>query len=320
VSGRIDRSTAWSTQRAITPRWTAATRERIHGWLLLLPAVVLVVGVLFYPIFDIAWLSLQHYVLTAPADRGFAGFENYKAEFLDDSVLPLATVNTLIWAGLSVAIQFLLGFSLALLLWRSFRFDGVYKSLVLAPWAISGTLAGLMWLWIFNGQIGVLNDFLLRLNLISEPIAWLDDPDSALYALVVPNVWRGIPYFTIMLLAALQGIPEEVCEAASLDCTNRRQELWHIILPMIRPMIVTTVLLRVIWTFTYVDIIYVMTGGGPANSTHTLASWTFVLAFQLLDFGRAAAVAVLMLGFLMIFAIVYLVLVRRTDETGGGMF
>lgn len=173
------------------------------------------------------------------------------------------------------------------------------------PWVMPGAIVGLMWSWLFNPSFGLINDILIRLHLISDRIAWLAQPSTALWAIIFTNVWRGAPFFTIMLLAGLQSIPNELYEAARVDRASMWARFRHITIPMLRPTIAISIIIRIIWSFNYPDIIWIMTQGGPGNSSQILASYVLQTAYLRLDFGYAAAMSVFALIFAFCFTLIY---------------
>ncbi len=170
-----------------------------------------------------------------------------------------------------------------------------------------------MWRWMFNGTSGVINDLLMRIHLISQPVGWLASKNTALYSCIIANIWYGIPFFTIMITAALRGVSEDLYEAADVDGASPYQKFTNITVPCIRSVLLLTVLLRVIWIFNFPDLIYSMTQGGPAGSSNIITSYMMQLV-QSLDYGLASAVGVLCILFLIVFAAIYLVATKYTDE------
>ncbi|WP_246005299.1 carbohydrate ABC transporter permease [[Actinomadura] parvosata] len=173
------------------------------------------------------------------------------------------------------------------------------------PWAMSGFLIGLLWRWMFNGQFGVVNDLLLKAGLIDGRIGFLASSGWAMTSVIVANIWYGVTFFAIMIMAALQSVPRELYEAAAVDGASRARQFWHVTLPHIRPTLALIVLLRIIWILNFPDLIYAMTGGGPAGSTDIVT--TFLIQ-QVIggDYGRAGAVGLLVLALLLAFSIFYL--------------
>jgi multiple sugar transport system permease protein len=200
----------------------------------------------------------------------------------------------------------LLGLAAALLLNQEFPWRGLARALIIVPWALPSVVISLMWVWIYDSNYGVLNDFLLRLGLIATSIPWLADPATALYAIILTLTWQGFPFFAVMILAGLQSIPRSFYEAAAIDGASGWRQFWHITLPGISGVLVTAVLLRIIWVANSIDVIFVMTGGGPGYATYTLPLYAFIKARTNLDFGYGSALAVLFTLMLMGLVIVYL--------------
>ncbi|NGM82910.1 sugar ABC transporter permease [Paenibacillus sp. 7124] len=271
----------------------------------LLPALIPVLVLTYFPILKGIVMAFQNYSLFNLNDIRFIGFDNFRT-VLQDPNLPTILKNTGLWVFISLILQFAIGFLLSLLLYRKFPGRGVYQGLIYYSWAMSGFLIGIIWRWMFNGQIGVINDLLLKTGLISERIGFLSDPKWAMFSVIVANIWYGVAFFAIMLTAAMQSIPEELFEAADMDGANGLQKMLHVIIPYILPTIITTTALRVIWIFNFPDIIYAMTNGGPANSTHILS--TFMLDKIVFggDYGLAGAVGVISIVLLLLYTLFYL--------------
>jgi multiple sugar transport system permease protein len=272
--------------------------------LCLLPGVVFVVLFTYYPVIRGAVIAFQRYNLFDLTSTPFVGLENFRAVLGEDRFWT-ALRNTGTWVAVSLFFQFFLGFGLALLLRRHFRGRGLYQAWVFFPWAMSGFLIGLLWRWMFNGQFGVINDLLLKAGIIDGRIGFLATPGWAMTSVIVANIWYGVTFFAIMIMAALQSVPKELYEAASVDGASRLRQFWHVTLPHIRPTLALIVLLRIIWILNFPDLIYSMTGGGPAGSTDIIT--TFLIQ-QVIggDYGRAGAVGLLILGLLLAFSVFYL--------------
>jgi multiple sugar transport system permease protein len=296
----VTRATAPSASGRSRRRW----RDLLYPYVLVSP-VVLIVGLgILLGLGYLVYLSSQSYSLIRPNDIRFIGLDNYLRVF-DDGQFWRSLGVSAIWVAGSVIPQFLLGLGLALILNEKFRGRGIFRVLTIMPWAVSGVVAGLMWLWIFDGTIGVLNDLLLKAGIVERPIAWTLFPGSTFFTLFVANAWRGTPFFAIMFLAALQGIDPDLYESAKIDGAARWQRFLYVTLPLIRGTIVISTLLRVIWTFNYIDIIYTMTEGGPLNATRTLAMYIFESAYTDSDFGYAATLAVITCIILALFSMIY---------------
>lgn len=272
---------------------------------MLSPAVLVTIVIVFMPMLQTAWMSLHDYILFRPKSFEFVGLKNFIAAFYDE-VFWISLRHTLIWILLTVPAQMLLGLAAALLLNQEFPWRALARALIIVPWALPSVVISLMWVWIYDSNYGVLNDFLLRLGLISTSIPWLADPATALYAIILTLTWQGFPFFAVMILAGLQSIPRSFYEAAAIDGASGWQQFWHITLPGISGVLVTAVLLRIIWVANSIDVIFVMTGGGPGYATYTLPLYAFIKARTNLDFGYGSALAVLFTLMLIGLVIVYL--------------
>ncbi|MCQ6560045.1 carbohydrate ABC transporter permease [Paenibacillus mendelii] len=280
----------------------------------LVPALLLVLVFTCYPFFKGIVMAFQEYKLFDLNNVPFVGFDNFKAAF-DDPKFMHALTNSAYWVFVSLFFQFVIGFALALLLKKPFRGRGIYQGFVFYSWALSGFLIGMIWKWIFNSQMGPVNDILMRLGIIDERIGFLSDPKWAMVSVIVANVWYGIAFFAIMLLAALQSVPGELYEAADMDGAGTVRQLFSVTLPYIMPTVITTTLLRAIWIFNDPTIIYGMTNGGPAGSTHVLSSFMLDKIIYAGDYGAASAVGVIMIGILLLYTIFYLS-VTRSEKVG----
>jgi multiple sugar transport system permease protein len=274
-------------------------------YLLIAPAVVFMLLVVAYPAINSILMSFQNYNLTKPQQRGFIGLTNYITAF-HDPLFYQSLINTLIWVIFGVGFQFLFGFILALILNRDFRGRGFIRSAALIPWVTPGVLIGLMWTWMYDGNYGVINDLLHKVGLINTFIPFLSDANAALPCVIITLVWQGIPFFAIMILAALQGVPGELYEAADVDGCPAHTKLFKITIPSIKNTIFVTTLLRIIWVANSIDIIFSMTNGGPGFSSMTLSVYAFKKAYGTLDFGYASTLSILLTLLLMIVAVFYL--------------
>ena len=284
--------------------------KKAEPYLLLSPAYLLIGGFMFYPMATVLLLSFQQYQLMDPLNTPFIGLAHY-GTMLEDGYFWRSLWNSVVWVVLSLFFQFLFGFMLALLL-NSTRFwgKGVYQAIVFTPWAVSGFLIAVMWAWMLNGEFGVVNDLLTRFGLVDEKIGFLSRSDTALLSCVIANVWFGITFFAIMLFAALQAIPPSLYEAADMDGASAWQVFLRVTVPMVKSTIVVTILLRAIWIFNWADLIWVMTKGGPAGASQTLALYVFQKAFLGLDFGYSAALGVALTVLSLVFTAAFLRVTR----------
>lgn len=280
------------------------TKRMMEPYTLLMPVLVLLLIVFAVPLVNSFIMAFQQYKLGS-ADIHFNGLDNFRKLFSDEN-LGLILKNTVIYVFCSVAGQFLLGMALALALWKKFRGRGIYQSIVFLPWAFSAFVVGLMFRWSFNGEYGVVNDLLMKLGMIDKNIAWLGTPGYSLFVVILAMIWIGVPFFAIMILAALQSIPSDIFEAASIDGAGAVKKFFRITVPYIKPTIIMTLLLRTIWILNSFDLIVVITNGGPANYSMTLPAYMYTRAFSGYDFGFASAIGVLLMTALMLYTLVFL--------------
>lgn len=289
-------------------------KQRTFIILSLLPALLLLIVFTFYPFLRGVVMAFQNYVLFDLTNVKFIGLQNFTEAFQDPRFIR-ALKNSGYWVFFSLVAQFLIGLSLALVLRKGFRGRGIYQGFVFYSWALSGFLIGLIWKWMFNSQIGVINDILLRLGIIEQRIGFLSDPNWAMASGVIANVWYGIAFFAIMLLAALQSVPADLYEAANMDGASAARQFYNVTLPYILPTIIATTLLRAIWIFNDPTLIYGLTNGGPAGSTHILSSLMLEKIIYGGDYGAASAIGVVMIGILMLYTIFYL-FVTKSEKVG----
>src|SRR5438046_6472696 len=278
----------------------------------LLPVVVALGATVLVPILQAIRMSLYRHVLIKPQEYGFIGLGNY-ARLLRDEVFWLSLWNSFYWVFGSVSLQFLGGFAAALLLHQTFRGRAVVRTLTLLPWIIPGVVVALIWEYLYQPNYGALNDLLARAGLMTEKVAWLSNPSLAMPAVIATNVWRGVPFFAIMLLAGLQAIPDELYEAARVDCAGELERLWHITMPMLRTIIVVSMVMRIIWSIHSSAMYFVMTSGGPANATQITSTYTLLQAYSNLDFGYAATLSVVLLLIMLAFTLLYLRVTRGVE-------
>lgn len=279
------------------------------------PAALFVAVFTYYPMIAGSQMAFRNWKLSDLTDKSFVGLQNFRDVFADPAWGTVLS-NTAVWVVASIVPQLVIGFALALWLRRRFRFRGLYQALIFFPWAISGFLIGILFRWMFNSEFGVVNDLLQRAGIIDEPVTWLADPDTAMAAVLVANVWYGVTFFAIMILAALQSVPDELYEAAALDGAGKVRTLFQITIPYIRTTLALTVLLRIIWIFNFPDLIFGMTGGGPNNETHIVTTWMIQITQQG-DYGRASAIGLLIVASLLVFAVFFLLATREKSAKKG---
>ncbi len=289
-----------------------------EGWLallLLLPAVVVVFGVVLYPIARTLVVSLYDVTSSMPGDYPFVGLDNYTRVF-EDSRFYSALGHTMYFTLLSTSLELVLGIAVALLLNAPLRARWLWRSFVVLPWALPTIVNGSMWRWIYNGQYGALNGLLDTLGISDEPTQWLGSPFLALNMVILADVWKNTSIVVFFILAGLQTIPDELYEAARIDGAGAWQIFWHLTLRLLAPAIAVVLILRTIEAFKVFDIVYVMTGGGPASGTQTVAFYTYLQAFSNQLFGYGAALAYLIVLAVFALAMGYLKLLRQSQLAG----
>ena len=267
------------------------SRRDLFPYVLISPALFVTIIIIFIPIIQTTVMSLFNYVLSKPRDTRFIFLGNYIAA-LRDEVFWISFGHTLIWILGTISLQLALGFITALYLNREFRWRGIARAIILIPWVTPSVITALMWRWMYDGNNGLINDLLVRIGLLKSYFPWLANGSTALGAIMLALMWQGFPFFAIMILAGLQAIPKSLYEAAEVDGATTMQKFLRITLPMLVPILFTAILLRIIWVANSLDIIFVMTGGGPGYSTHTLPLYAFVRAYKALDFGYSSAIAI----------------------------
>jgi len=262
-------------------------------WVFLAPALAATAVLVLLPVLNTLWLSLHEVILFRPRSRPFVGLENY-AKALGDPVFWEALRHSLVWVVGAVGLQFSFGFMAALLLNRAFAWRGIARALIVLPWALPSVIIGLIWTWMLDFNLGVLNQLGVRLGLLSASVPWLAQAGTAMASVILAVVWQGIPFFAVTLLAGLQAIPAELYEVASIDGAGVWGKFRHITLPGLASVIATALLLRMIWVANSLDLILVMTGGGPGTATQTLPLHAFLTAWSGGNYGQGSALAVML--------------------------
>ena len=267
--------------------------------LFLAPALSMLMLVALYPLMSTVWLSFRDELPIFDISR-FVGFAHYLTLWKDPRFWRGMT-NTCYFAVLSVFLEIALGLGAALLLQRVFPARGLVQALLLTPWFVPTVVAARLWEWMYNPQFGVINFLLTQSGLVHEGVNWLGHPTLALHAAILADVWKTTPFATLLIFAGLQTIPAELYFAARVDGANSRQTFLHVTLPLLAPVLGVTILFRMLDALRVFDVIYVLTGGGPAHTTTTLSIYAYQLSFQTLQFGPGAAVATIV--FLLIFGV-----------------
>ncbi|SDO53032.1 sugar ABC transporter permease [Phyllobacterium sp. OV277] len=294
----------------------ALTRNNTFlGFMFLLPAAVFLLCFLTYPLGLGVWLGFTDAKIGR--DGVFIGLDNYKA-LASDSVFWMAVYNTVLYTFIASVLKFGLGLWLALILNENLPFKSFFRAIILLPWVVPTVLSALAFWWIYDAQFSILSWSLIKLGLIDTPINFLGDPNNARASVIAANVWRGIPFVAISLLAGLQTIPQSLHEAASLDGATGWQRFRFITLPMLTPIIAVVMTFSVLFTFTDFQLIYVLTKGGPVNATHLMATLSFQRGIPGGQLGEGAAIAVAMIPFLLASILFsFFGLQRRKWQQGG---
>lgn len=308
-------ATSTTEAAAARTRRTRAVRGAAAQWLFLVPAIAFVLLFFAYPVVQNVRMSLQDYT-TATFYTGVAdwvGLENYR-EVITGPIFLKTVTNTLLFTLGSIVGQFAIGLALAVFFTRRFPLSSALRSLLLIPWLLPVIASTAVWKWILDQDGGVLNETLRALHLMGAPVGWISNPDVALIAVIIVNVWLGIPFCATLLHSGLQEIPTELYEAASLDGSTGFSAFRHITWPNLRAVVQVVMVLNVIYTLKVLEVILGLTNGGPANATQTLATDSYRRSFQEFSFGTGAAVSNLLILVSLAFALVYLRLNRRSNE------
>jgi multiple sugar transport system permease protein len=304
------RGTGWRQAMAIL-----SDSRDLLGWLFMLPAAALLLVFLLYPLGLGLWLGLTNATLGEAGE--FVGFDNFMTLFADE-VYWLSVFNTIVYTVVASAAKFALGLWLAMLLNEHMPFKAFIRAIVLLPWIVPTVLSAIAFWWIYDSQFSILSYALKSLGLIKSNIDFLGNPVNARISVIVANVWRGIPFVAISLLAGLQTIPSSLYEAAVLDGATGWQRFRFITLPMLTPIIAVVMTFSVLFTFTDFQLIYVLTRGGPINATHLMATLAFQRAIPGGQLGQGAALASSMIPFLVASVMFsYFGLQRRKWQQGG---
>jgi multiple sugar transport system permease protein len=286
-------------------------REDALAFWLLFPTFVLLALFIAYPFVRGVWLSLSSATVGDPGH--FVGLKNFYKVF-DDSIFRTAAINTFVYTAVTTVFKLALGLWLALLLNRHFRGKSWVRAFILLPFIIPTVLSTLAWKWMFDPTFSVLNWSLAKLHLITGRINWLGDPELAMVSVMIVNVWRGVPFYAISLLAGLQTINTDLHEAAAIDGANRFQRFWYVTWPLLLPVTMVVVLFSVIQTVADFQLVYVLTGGGPANATHLFATYAYQIGIGTGLLAEGAAISLAMFPALFLIVVFQLWYIRRVEN------
>lgn len=292
------------------PRIRLLEDERWLALVLLMPTMILLALFIAYPFIKGILLSVTDTRVGVPGDFvGLAIFE----KIWNDGIFRQAAWNTILYTAVTTVFKLALGLWLALLLNRNFRGKAFIRAFILLPFIIPTVLSTFAWKWMFDPTFSVLNWLLREVGLIDQRINWLGDPDLAMGCIIAVNVWRGVPFFAITLLAGLQTISPELHEAAAIDGANARQRFLHVTWPLLLPVTMVVVLFSVIQTFADFQLVYVLTQGGPANATHLFATYAYQIGVGTGLLSEGAAISLAMFPVLFLVVIVQLLYIRRVE-------
>ena len=287
-------------------------QEKILGPALVAPAVLILLLLIAYPFCVAIWLSMTDKIIARSDTGNFIWFANFTKLF-KDSIFQRTTINTFNYALVSVFFKLILGLLMALVLDEVKIFKNFFRGILLLPWIVPTSLSALGFLWMFDSQFSILNRFLLDWGLIQEKIIWLGTPATAMFSVQLVNIWRGIPFFGISLLAGLQSIPQELYEAADIDGASAWSKFWNVTFPLLMPVTAVVTLFSIVQTFADFQIVYVLTRGGPVNSTHLFATLTHQTAILAGRLGEGAAVSLFMFPILVIAVVLQLRYLQNQD-------
>jgi multiple sugar transport system permease protein len=286
------------------------------AWAYLAPAVMFLIAFYAYPLYRNLDLSLRNYTVRSFVQGGapFTGLDNYR-KVLGDPQFGPALTHTAVFTVVSIAFQFIIGMALAVFFSQHFRLSATLRALFLVPWLLPLIVSSSTWSWMLNSDAGVVNAALLWLGV--DPVHWLTAPGWSLLSVIIANIWIGIPFNLVLLYSGLQAISPDIHEAAALDGATGWQRFWRITVPLLRPVSAITLLLGLVYTLKVFDVIWIMTRGGPAESSTTLATWSYRLGFGNLlpAFGPGAAVGNLLIVLALAFGLVYIRAQRRQRST-----
>jgi ABC-type sugar transport system permease subunit len=298
------------------PRPRGLTRQdRRLGYTLVAPVVVVLLAITAYPLFYNLWNSFHYVNYLDIANFGtFAGFSNYSRLFTSDQFVP-ALVRTIGFTAVSVLVETAVGLGIALALNRSFRGRGIVRAAVFIPWAVPTVVSAELWKTMFDPQSGFVNYILAHLHLPLATTTWLDSTWTAWAAILVADAWRNTPFMAIVLLAGLQVIPQDIYEAARIDGASTWQTFRRLTLPLLMPALLVALIFRTLSSFLIFDVVYIMTGGGPGNSTQVLSVLNYQAFLDDLDFGYGGAIAVALVVMALIIAAIYVRAFRPQQQT-----
>ncbi len=285
-------------------------QEAITGYLMILPAISYIALIAVYPLMRTFILSLFGMQLQIPNSSRFIGLSNY-AEIVTDSRFWAAVGHTLYFVFFSVGLELIVGFAMALLMNKQIVGRSLIRASILIPWAVPPSIAAMMWTFMYNDQFGVISDILQRIGLMPVGQSLLGNSGTAMWCAIVSDVWKTSPFMALLILSGLQTIPKELYQSAEVDGAGKIYTMFKITIPMVSPTIIVALIFRTMDSLRIFDLIFVMTNGGPGNSTETLSVYAYKILFRNLDFGMGSAVAVTIFFFVFSISLVYIYLLKK---------
>lgn len=290
--GFMDRMAPPKVSKFSAPPTKAGRDQERLGWLLILPTVVVVLGIAVYPLLESIRLSLTNFRSSRPDRWRYIGIENYKDLLSDDTFLG-ALWNTIVFTVSSVGLETLLGMIVALTIHSNFRGRGLVRTSMLVPWAIPTVVSSLLWSWMFHDNYGIINNLLVDLGFTRFHLFnWVGNPSTALFSVVMVDVWKTTPFMALLILAGLQVIPEDVYESSRVDGASKWQQFWDITMPLLKPALLVALIFRTMASFRVFDMIYVMNGYNTSTMSVSVYAHQELMAKQRLGFGSAISVVI----------------------------
>lgn len=290
-------------------------REIRAGYLFIAPALLYMIIMIGYPIIYNIILSFQDvtaFNLATGNERPFIGLGNYKEAFANDT-MKAAVQNTFLYTIVCLIVQFSLGLLFALLFSKKFALAKPLRGLLVVGWMMPVTVTALLYKYMLSPDAGIIDRLLMAIGILEQPVGWLLNQNTAIWGPIIANSWVGVPFNMLLLSTGLSSISEDVYESASIDGAGGLRKFWYITLPLLRPAMMSVLVLGFVYTFKVFDLIFIMTNGGPVNATEVFATYSYRLSFTLFNFGQGAAVANILFVVLFCVALIYLGLIRKEE-------
>ncbi len=286
-------------------------RQGLLAYVLLLPGLLILAAFIGWPFVTSLWLAVTDQSVSTSVVH-FVGLDNFTNELQSQIFLQTAR-NTFVYTGVTVVFKLAFGVGLAVLMNQSFRLKNIARAALLLPWIVPTALSAIAWLWLFDATFSVFNWVIVRSGLADRGINWLGEGGWAMTAIIIANIWRGTPFFAISILAGLQTVDRELLDAAAVDGASPWQRFWRITIPLIRPVLLIVLLFSTVWTISDFQLVYVLTRGGPANSTHLFGTLAYDVAVRAGQLSQGAAISLYMFPVLIVCVIALLLYLRRSS-------